>query len=74
MTKELMRKEIERLDGKIEREAKELADLANWMLSQQHTPESFILYTPSRLIAEHELEIQKCFARRDAIREILGEE
>ena len=74
MTKEQMRKEIAQLNGKIEREVKDLADLANWMLSQQHIPESFILYSPSRLIGEHELEIQKCIARRDTLREILGEE
>ena len=74
MTKEQMRKEIEQLNGKIEREVKDLADLANWMLSQQHIPESFILYSPSRLIGEHEAQLKEYMARRDTLREILGEE
>ena len=74
MTKEQMRKEIEQLNGKIALEMEELANLANWMLSKRGEPETITFHSPSRLIGEHELEIQKYIARRDTLREILGEE
>jgi len=74
MTKEQMRNEIKRLDGKIEREVKDLADLANRILSKKGEPETITFHSPSRLIGEHEAQLKEYIARRDTLREILGEE
>ena len=48
MTKEQMRKEIERMNAKIELEMEELANLANWMLSKRGEPETITFHSPSR--------------------------
>ena len=74
MTKEQMRKEIERMNAKIELEMEELANLANWMLSKRGEPETITFHSPSRLISEHEAQLKEYIARRDTLREILGEE
>ena len=44
MTKEQMRKEIERMNAKIELEMEELANLANWMLSKRDEPETITFH------------------------------
>ena len=74
MTKEQMRKEIERMNAKIELEMEELANLANWMISKRGEPETITFHLPSRLIGEHEAQLKEYIARRDTLREILGEE
>ena len=74
MAKEQMRKEIERMNAKIELEMEELANLANWMLSKRDEPETITFHSPSRLIGEHEAQLKEYIARRDTLREILGEE
>ena len=52
----------------------ELANLANWMLSKRGEPETITFHSPSRLIGEHEAQLKEYIARRDTLREILGEE
>ena len=74
MTKEQMRNEIERMNRKIELEMEELMNLANWMLSKKGEPETITFHSPSRLIADHESQLKEYIARRDTLREILGEE
>ena len=74
MTKEQMRKEIERMNAKVALEMEELANLANWMLSKRGEPETITFHSPSRLIGEHEAQLKEYIARRDTLREILGEE
>ena len=74
MTKEQMRKEIERMNAKIELEMEELTNLANWMISKRDEPETITFHSPSRLIGEHEAQLKEYMSRRDTLREILGEE
>ena len=74
MTKEQMRKEIERMNAKIALEMEELMNLASWMLSKKGEPETITFHSPSRLIGEHEAQLKEYMARRDTLREILGEE
>ena len=74
MTKEQMRKEIERMNAKVALEMEELMNLANWMLSKKGEPETITFHAPSRLIGEHEAQLKEYVARRDTLREILGEE
>ena len=58
MTKEQMRKEIERMNAKIALEMEELANLANWMISKRDEPETITFHSPSRLIGEHEAQLK----------------
>ena len=74
MNKEQMKNEIERLNKKIALEMEELVNLANWMLSKKDEPETITFHTPSRLIANHESQLKEYIARRDTLKEILGEE
>ena len=74
MTKEQMQKEIARLNHKIEIELTEIKNLANWLLAKAEDADSISFHTPSRMIAQSENTLKELIARRDTLKEILGEE
>ena len=74
MTKEQMQKEIARLNHKIEIELTEIKNLANWLLAKTDDADSISFHTPSRMIAQSENTLKELIARRDTLKEILGEE
>jgi hypothetical protein len=74
MTREQMQKEVARLNNKIEIELTEIKNLANWMLAKADDADSITFHTPSRMIAQSEANIKELLARRDTLKEILGEE
>ena len=74
MTKEQMQKEIARLNHKIELELTEIKNLANWLLAKADDADSITFHCPSRMIAQSETNLKELLARRDTIKEILGEE
>ena len=74
MTKEQMQKEIARLNHKIEIELTEIKNFANWLLAKADDADSISFHTPSRMIAQSENTLKELIARRDTLKEILGEE
>ena len=74
MTKEQMQKEIARLNHKIEIELTEIKNFANWLLAKADDADSISFHTPSRMIAQSENTLKELIARRDILKEILGEE
>ena len=74
MTKEQMQKEIARLNHKIEIELTEIKNYANWLLAKADDADSISFHTPSRMIAQSENTLKELIARRDTLKEILGEE
>ena len=74
MSKEQMQKEIARLNHKIEIELTEIKNLANWLLAKADDADSISFHTPSRIIAQSENTLKELIARRDTLKEILGEE
>ena len=74
MTREQMQKEIARLNHKIEIELTEIKNLANWLLAKADDADSITFHTPSRMIAQNESTLKELLARRDTLKEILGEE
>ena len=74
MTKEQMQKEIARLNHKIEIELTEIKNLANWLLAKADDADSITFHTPSRMLAQSENTLKELLARRDILKEILGEE
>ena len=74
MTKEQMQKEIARLNHKIEIELTEIKNFANWLLAKANDADSISFHTPSRMIAQSENTLKELIARRDTLKEILGEE
>ena len=74
MTKEQMQKEIARLNHKIELELTEIKNLANWLLTKADDADSITFHCPSRMLAQSENTLKELIARRDTIKEILGEE
>ena len=74
MTKEQMQKEIARLNHKIEIELTEIKNFANWLLVKADDADSISFHTPSRMIAQSENTLKELIARRDTLKEILGEE
>lgn len=74
MTKEQMQKEIARLNHKIELELTEIKNLANWLLAKADDADSITFHCPSRMIAQSETNLKELLARRDTLKEILGEE
>ena len=74
MTKEQMQKEIARLNHKIELEMTEIKSLAQRILNGADNPYNITFHTPSRMIAQSEANIKEYLARRDTLKEILGEE
>ena len=73
MTKEQMQKEIARLNHKIEIELTEIKNLANWLLAKADDADSITFHCPSRMIAQSESTLKELIARRDTLKEILGE-
>ena len=74
MTKEQMQKEVARLNHKIEIELTEIKNLANWLLTKADDADSITFHCPSRMIAQSENTLKELLARRDTLKEILGEE
>ena len=73
MTKEEMHKEVARLNNKIEIELTEIKNLANWLLAKADDADSITFHCPSRMIAQSESTLKELLARRDTLKEILGE-
>ena len=74
MTKEQMQKEIARLNHKIELELTEIKNLAQRILNGVDNPYNVTFHTPSRMLAQSENTLKELIARRDTLKEILGEE
>ena len=74
MTKEQMQKEIARMNNKIELELTEIKNLANWLLTKADDADSITFHTPSRMFAQSENTLKELIARRDTLKEILGED
>ena len=74
MTKEQMQKEIARMNHKIEIELEEVKSLAQRILNGADNPYNVTFHTPSRMLAQSENTLKELLARRDTIKEILGEE
>ena len=73
MTKEQMQKEIARLNHKIEIELTEIKNLANWLLTKADDADSITFHCPSRMLAQSENTLKELIARRDTLKEILGD-
>lgn len=73
MTKEQMQKEVARLNHKIEIELTEIKNLANWLLTKADDADSITFHCPSRMLAQSENTLKELIARRDTLKEILGE-
>lgn len=73
MTKEQMQKEVARLNHKIEIELTEIKNLANWLLTKADDADSITFHCPSRMLAQSENTLKELIARRDPLKEILGE-
>ena len=74
MTKEQMQKEIDRMNHKIELELTEIKSLAQRILNGADTPYNVTFHSPSRMLAQSENTLKELLARRDTLKEILGEE
>ena len=74
MTKEQMQKEVARLNHKIEIELTEIKNLANWLITKADDADSITFHCPSRMLAQSENTLKELIARRDTLKEILGEE
>ncbi|MBO7327153.1 MAG: hypothetical protein J6W00_00100 [Lentisphaeria bacterium] len=74
MTKEQMQKEIARLNHKIEIESEEVRNLAQRILNGADNPYNITFHCPSRMLAQSENTLKELIARRDTLKEILGEE
>ena len=69
-----MQKEIARLNHKIEIELEEVRNLAQRIFNGADNPYNITFHTPSRMLAQSENTLKELIARRDTIKEILGEE
>ena len=74
MTKEQMQKEVARLNHKIEIELTEIKNLAQRIINGADNPDNITFHCPSRMLAQSENTLKELIARRDTIKEILGEE
>ena len=74
MTKEQMQKEIDRMNHKIEMEVTEIKNLAQRILNGADNPYNITFHCPSRMFAQSENTLKELLARRDTLKEILGEE
>ena len=74
MTREQMQKEIARLNHKIEIELEEVRNLAQRILNGADNPYNVTFHTPSRMLAQSENTLKELLARRDILKELLGEE
>ena len=74
MTREQMKKEIDRMNHKIEIELTEIKNLAQRILNGADNPYNITFQTPSRMLAQSENTLKELIARRDTLKEILGED
>jgi hypothetical protein len=74
MDREQMKKEIERVNHKIELELTEIKSLAQRILNGADNPYAVTFHCPSRMLAQSENTLKELLARRDTLKEILGEE
>ena len=74
MTREQMQKEIARLNNKIEIELTEIKNLAQRILNGTDNPCNITFHCPSRMLTQSENTLKKLIARRNTLKEILGEE
>ena len=74
MTNEQIKKEIARLNHKIELELTEIKSLAQRILNGADNAYSITFHTPSRMLAQSENTLKELIARRDTLKEILGED
>ena len=74
MTKEQMQKEIDRMNHKIELELTEIKNLAQRILNRADDPYNITFHCPSRMLAQSENTLKELIARRDTLKEILGED
>ena len=73
MTREQMQKEIARLNHKIEIELTEIKNLAQRILNGADNPYNITFHCPSRMLAQSESTLKELLARRNTLKEILGE-
>ena len=73
MAKEQMQKEIDRMNNKIELELTKIKSLAQRILNGADNPYNITFHCPSRMLAQSENTLKELIARRDTIKEILGE-
>ena len=73
MTKEQIQKEIARMNHKIELELTEIKNLAQRILNGADDPYNITFHCPSRMLAQSENMLKELIARRDTLKEILGE-
>ena len=74
MTREQMQKEIARMNHKIAIELEEVKSLAQRILTGADNPNHITFHCPSRMLAQSENTLKELLARRDTLKEILGEE
>ena len=74
MPKEQMKKEIDRMNHKIAIELEEVKSLVQRILNGADNPYNITFHTPSRMLAQSENTLKELIARRDTLKEILGEE
>ena len=74
MTREQIKKEIARLNHKIEIELTEIKNLAQRILNGADNPYNITFHAPSRMLAQSENTLKELIARRDTLKEILGED
>ena len=73
MTSEQMKKEIDRMNHKIELELTEIKNLAQRILNGADDHYNITLHCPSRMIAQSENTLKELSARRDILKEILND-
>ena len=69
-----MQREIDRMNHKIELELTEIKSLAQRILNGADNPCNITFHCPSRMLAQSENTLKELIARRDTLKEILGEE
>ena len=74
MTNEQIKKEIARMNHKIELELTEIKNLAQRILNGADNPYNITFHCPSRMLAQSENTLKELIARRDTLKEILGED
>ena len=69
-----MQREIDRMNHKIELELTEIKSLAQRILNGADNPCNITFHCPSRMLTQSENTLKELIARRDTLKEILGEE
>ena len=73
MTNEQIKKEIARLNHKIELELTEIKSLAQRILNGADNAYNITFHCPSRMLAQSENTLKELIARRDTLKEILND-